>query len=500
MALPTRTALVVLLGGASLGIVGDAFLRRLPWGLNFPLWVLLLAGLAWVTLRAVRHHPPERPAALALGLAVLFAAGFAVRDSWFLRAWDVLAVLAALSIAVLATQGTRLATGRIRDYAGGAALAGMGLAVGAVPLLATDTPWAEITGNGRRRRMGSLLVGSILAIPVALVFGGLFASADPVFETVVESLFHWTADTMVSHLFVVGVCTWVAAGYLRGLIVRARMPSSDSSASRAFGMLELGIPLGLLLFLLVVFVAIQVGYLFGGNEFVQQATGPSYATYARRGFFELVAASTLVLPILLGAWWALDAERPGAMQSFRALAVAILVLVGMVMISALTRMRLYVIAYGLTEDRLYATAFMLWIGFVLGWFGWTVLRARPAPFAFGSVVSGFLVLAGLNIVNPDALIVRTNMERAAAGMAFDVAYIDGLSADAAPALLSRWPALTESDRCRLRQGFLAREVRADGDWRSWNIARWRARREMERSGVTPGEAVACATASPPPTD
>lgn len=501
MTLPARPALTILLGAALLGILGDALLRHSPWGVNFALWIFFLAAVAWVALRTGRNGP-ERSITLALGLAVLFAAGIALRDSGFLRTWDLLAVLAALSLATLASRGARLATGRVRDFAGGAALTGLGLTVGAVPLLTSDTPWTELTGRSGRRRMVSLLVGTILAVPVAIVFGGLFSSADPVFETVVDALFGWDLDRILSHLVVGGLCAWIAAGYARGLIVRDRIAATDFSAGRAFGILELGIPLGLLLFLLVVFVAIQVGYLFGGNEFVQQAAGPTYASYARRGFFELVAASALVLPILLGAWWALDTERPDHIQSFRALALTILLLVSLVMVSALARMRLYLTAYGLTEDRLYATAFMLWIGFVLAWFAWTVLRARPEHFAFGSIVSGFALLVGLNVLNPDALIVRTNVARAARGQAFDVSYVDRLSADAVPVVVGAWDGLSPEDRCTLARGLLSRTgtltttqtntgsttltvalSRDPPDARTANVGRWRARRTVRASGI-----------------
>jgi len=64
------------------------------------------------------------------------------------------------------------------------------------------------------------------------------------------------------------------------------------------------------------------------------------------------------------------------------------VLTGVVMLSALDHMRLYVDANGLTELRVYTTAFMLWIGFILVWFARTILHNRHARFAFGLLLSG----------------------------------------------------------------------------------------------------------------
>src|SRR5439155_810596 len=82
---------------------------------------------------------------------------------------------------------------------------------------------------------------------------------------------------------------------------------------------------------------IQLRYFFDGAELVQSATDLTYAEYARRGFFELVAASGLVLPFLLGADWLLrDASREHQ-RTLRQLSGLLLALLGVVMASALQR-------------------------------------------------------------------------------------------------------------------------------------------------------------------
>src|SRR5207302_4387288 len=109
------------------------------------------------------------------------------------------------------------------------------------------------------------------------------------------------------------------------------------------------------------------------------------------------------------------------------------------MASALERMRLYVDAYGLSQIRLYSTAFMLYLAGVCAWFGWTTLRGLPRRFAFGALVQAFAMLGGLHLVNPDALIVRTNLARPPAERPFDGWYAASLSADAVPLLLDALP-------------------------------------------------------------
>ena len=74
--------------------------------------------------------------------------------------------------------------------------------------------------------------------------------------------------------------------------------------------------------------------------------------------------------------------------------------------------------YGLTEERLYATAFMGWLAAVFLWFAATVMAGRRERFAFGAIVAGFLLVIVLSALNPDALIARTNLARAKTGRPF----------------------------------------------------------------------------------
>jgi hypothetical protein len=166
------------------------------------------------------------------------------------------------------------------------------------------------------------------------------------------------------------------------------------------------------------------------------------------------------------------------------MASGLLILIGLIMLSALHRMSLYVDAYGLTQDRFYATALMAWVGVVLVCFATTVLRDRRRLFAFGAVASGFALLALLNAVNPDAVIARVNMSRVEAGHDLDIQYIQRLSADATPELLRGLDALSQDDRCVVLKSTQERlSGTRDRDWRSWNLGRWRARRALEKSSA-----------------
>jgi hypothetical protein len=161
----------------------------------------------------------------------------------------------------------------------------------------------------------------------------------------------------------------------------------------------------------------------------------SYADYARRGFFELVTVAALVLPVLLSANVLLRRDTPSAQRVYRTLSLTLIGLLGVIMYSALARMRLYQAVYGFSTDRLYATVFMAWLVVVFGWFAVTVLRGRDARFLIGVLVSAWGCLAALNVGNPAAFVARANIARAEQGKELDVNYLVRLGADAAPALV-----------------------------------------------------------------
>jgi hypothetical protein len=138
-------------------------------------------------------------------------------------------------------------------------------------------------------------------------------------------------------------------------------------------------------------------------------------------------------------------------------------------------MRLYTEEYGLTELRLYTTAFMLWITAATVWYLAMVLRDRRERFLFGALAAGLVVAGILNAINPDDLIVRTNAARQQSPTGFDGAYVTMLSADAAPALIDVLPLVPEYQRVMLARRLVERwDASQQEDWRTWNYGRWRA--------------------------
>lgn len=486
----TKLGLGLLGAALALGLLGDLLLRATPWGINVLLWVAILVGAAmalwsWGRLEAAGGGRWLVP------VAVFFAAAVAWRDSPVVASLDVLAVLVALSLAAYRARRGGLQLSGISEYVLGGIYAGTLSAAGPLPVMVREVRWREVARGRWRGPALAATRGMFLAVPLLLVFGGLFAAADAVFETLVVDLFGFDVAELFGHVFLTLFVAWVVAGLL-WVALLASNPESlalPRPAALSLGVVEVGVVLGLLDALFLAFVAIQVRYLFGGAGRVVETAGLTYAEYARRGFFELVTVTALVLPLLLLSHWLLRAGNRAHERVFGLLSGAMVVLLFVIVASALQRMYLYTQEFGLTELRLYTTIFMAWLSVVLVWFVLTVLRGRRDTFALGFLATGFAAILVINALNPDALIARVNVDRMEAGERFDAYYLTGLSADAVPVMIEALPTMDEADR-RIVEADLeafSRWSRGSRDWRTWNLSRTRALALVDAEMGTPEE-------------
>jgi hypothetical protein len=142
-----------------------------------------------------------------------------------------------------------------------------------------------------------------------------------------------------------------------------------------------------------------------------------------------------------------------------------------VLVSALSRLRLYEEAFGLTRPRLLAEAVAVWLGglFALLLAAGLVGRLRRvlAPVAIAGTGLALLVFS---LLDPDGLIAQRNVERWRDTGRIDLGYLRTLSADAVPELASLPASL---------RGFalepLRSELAGDEPWSSFNLSRRRAR-------------------------
>ena len=465
-----------------LGIAADLLLRD-P-GLSFPICVALVAAsyaaLAWREARVI-----EREVVFWLALGVVFASCFAWRASDELQFMNVVASVGSLGMAAVASAspGAALFAKRLRDTVWAAVGAARCVALGFLPVAAR----AFATRDVRERttsRVVPALRAAFIAFTILVVFGSLLRGADPLLASLI-ALPDVDMGELLSHVFVIGLFTWLVGGWARGALAVDVSPTrAPDTLPFRFGALDVNTALGTLIVVFAAYVASQLGWFFGGESFLHERTGLTVATYARQGFFELVTAVALVLPVLV-------ATRAGVPRGSRLahrhtmLSLPLIAFLGATVISGAARMRLYVHYYGLTTDRLYPFIFMGWLALVLAWFACTVLRDWPRPFVAGTLLSGASMLAALNVANPDLFVARVNLGRAAHSMRtesqLDLGYLATLSGAVPLAVTATLAPINEAlptaGRCQSATELLRRwgptsssVVRRENApaWRGWN--------------------------------
>jgi len=288
----------------------------------------------------------------------------------------------------------------------------------------------------------AILRGVLITIPLLLIFGLLLASADTIFSELLSSAFKWIRtdffDDILQHAMIILLLTWLSAAALWHALAKSGEQLAiepDQPLFKPFlGMTETTIVLVSLNLLFATFLAVQFRYFFAGSANVS-IDGFTYAEYARRGFFELVAVALIAGALYFGLASFTKRATDGKKRLFSVLAGLLLAQVGVMLVSAFQRLRLYEQAYGFTSTRLAAHVFMVFIGLLL--LAMVIMELKNAFRRLGLVmVLGLLAFALVMVgINEDALIATQNIERAIEGEELDADYlVYSLSNDAVPAL------------------------------------------------------------------
>ena len=463
---------IPVVGGALLAGVGfDLLAFDRPHGPGLAIACLLMTAVVWWTLAMVGGPDRETTAVLTATAAIALVPVW--RSATPIVVLSAMLWLALLSVSVRRSRSISVSGWTTGSYVRAAIEAVA--ALGEPFLLASE----DLAGLGRSRtskltRILPLVRGLALGTVVVGFFAVLFGSADPIFAQILSDAFDvdFSLERIIRFGTVAGAVAWWTAGMAR----RAARPGQDHKPVRpsGHGLIESRVILGTLNGLFALFLAVQSEYLFVG------AVGRidlGYAEYARRGFFELVTVAVCVAGLVLTVDWVVS-RRDRILDMLHVVLVA---QTFAVMASAVVRMKAYTDAFGLSELRFYTSVFMLWTASVLIAMVVTVLRNRRDAFALAAAIWAMCVVVGLVVANPDGLIARVNLDRARSGAELDLAYLEQLSADAVPTVVSRHESASETQAAQT--GTLLESWRADLEthaaehgWRSWSIGDARAAR------------------------
>ena len=448
-------------------------------GINWALWTgAAVAGL--LVFSRPRGHPP-RTVLIMGGASIVIAGAAAVTASPGLWALICLAIVFFLAMQMLLTAGltSRSITAR---FAATAPL--LALRIAAVHAMRRGV---EATHLIRSTRARAWVRGLAITLPVVVGFALLLAGADPVFAAWRDLVASW--EVVPRLVFFMALLVVVLGAYGYASIESGSSPAMQGKApDRWLGSTERFILLAGVAALFWLFLAVQLGYLFGNLPRIP-ASGITFAEYARRGFGELtiVASASALLIVVSERYGNDDGREPMLRLLTFAVIAAVLVLLG----SAFRRVWLYEAAYGFTTARLYAQVYMCAVAVGLAMLALEVAGDFDAGRVFRRAAAAAAILfIALIYWNHEAWIASRNMDRFASTGKLDVAYLTReLSPDAIPAIAERLPALPEPVRSEIRHAVLERYAAGDEGrqrtWFEWNLASSRARQALNAGFASP---------------
>jgi uncharacterized protein DUF4153 len=486
----------LLAAGLLIGALAELVLDGPAFGVNIAIVVASLLGSGWL-LRRPGRAPDPLDAWLPI-TALALATFVAVRGDPFMALVDTMGALAFTGASLVAFSGLPVTRRSASVVAVMATMTLEAAVAGTARVIRAIRPMTSL----RSIRIPSALIplgrGLLLAFPIAVIFAFLFASADPIFRQTMNDVLGWNPDLgeLPGRFLFVVACAWFAAGLLS--VSAVGIPEVSRSSLGAAARTGIVVPAGRLgaaeaLVVLVVidaivglFVGLQIAYLFGGQNTIL-AAGMTYSDYARRGFFELVAAACLAGAVVV----VLEATVARRSRPYLVALLGLLALTAVVLVSAAVRLRLYQDAYGWTELRLYVLTTIVSLAAALALMTGLALADRMRWLGHGLAVIGVVALVALNLLAPSGFVAARNVERvinpalvAPGGhTGLDAGYLGVLPDDAVPILVEALPALP----ARERQAVLAilrerkAELAADPVFASpaaWNLGRERARASL----------------------
>ena len=470
-----------LLAAAVVGIVAQALFVGLAFGVNVVVATALVLAAAATLGRLAGRRPDPLDGWLPIA-AGLVAAGTALRSDDTLMFLDAVTAATLVGASVAAFAGAAVTRRSTLAIVGLGSVVLLWVTIGILRLSET----ARRPGPDRPRRSLSapargVVRGLALAVPLLLVFGLLFASADAIFASFAGHLVDWQVDLgeLPLRTGVAFLIAWVVAGLLavatgigeirlpsdahateplagapppmQSLGAMVATPAPAAAATPRLGTVEALTILVAVDALFALFVGLQLAYLFGGLD-TMAAGGITYASYARRGFFELVAVTCLAGCVVVGLH-AVVAERT---RAFVAASLALAGLTAIVLVSAAFRLALYQDAYGWTELRLYVAATIVWLAIGIAAAAVLLVRDRMRWLGHAMAIGAIAVLVVMNAIGPQRVVAEANVARLLdpslvppdGRQGIDLDYALTLGHDADPSLVAALPALTGSDRER----------------------------------------------------
>jgi hypothetical protein len=348
-----------------------------------------------------------------------------------------------------------------------------------------DTPESN---KGRVKVLPKVLLGILISIPVLAIIIWLLSSADIIFKDLFLNI---PISKIIKHFLVIFIVSVYATAFLWALAKASREEEKPKYGKIKwilfFDPVILLTILVLVNVIYAIFSVIQFTYLFGGSSFVMPSSY-TYAEYARRGFFELVAVSIINFGILIFGKTFVKKDNKKIYVAVKIFLTLLVIFTLVLLVSAFYRMLVYEQAYGFTYLRIFVQTFMIML-FFLSIANIIYIWKPDFPVIKSYFIISLTIYIIMNFANVDVIIAENNINRYFESGQIDMNYLKGLSYDAVPVmqrLLTSGSYKSESEKRRISGEILEHfeqkksELEDQKSWQSFNISRYRAEKVIDR--------------------
>ena len=279
----------------------------------------------------------------------------------------------------------------------------------------------------KKSKTAFVLLGVLIGLFLLCFILPLLASADPVFEHLLNQIFDriFLGITLPDQIILVILMFCWGLLFFPALFsaVRKKEIKEEQKDLRSLEPVVAITALSVIGVVYLIFCVIQISYLFAGGMTLPDDY--TYSGFAREGFFQLLFVSALNLVLVL---FCLELFRNH--KILKCLLTFISGCTYIMIISSACRMYLYIEAYGLTRLRVLVLAALLVIALILGGMIRNIYREGFPLFRF-SVAVITVVYVILSLSRMDAWIAEYNISRKGFDITPENTYLLSLSADAA---------------------------------------------------------------------
>lgn len=288
--------------------------------------------------------------------------------------------------------------------------------------------------NFKNSKYSGVIKGVVISIPLLILLIVLLSSADEIFASIFED----TINNMINAISLIrtgGILLKLVVFALVFVYIYYLFSSFKFMVKRTYKMTVTKLDKSMVNTILVlvnvlylVFTYVQIKYLYikVSNFNLSPA---EYSSYARNGFFQLIAV--VVLNIMIILYFKNRIDNSKLTCSLNTLMTILSFNMGL---ASLYKMRLYIREFGMTQLRFVTSVFMIFILIMLVLIAISLWK-KIELFKY-CIIIGSIIYLGINFCNMDKMIAEYNLN--AKGKGVDIEYLSTLSLDSYDVVLKAY--------------------------------------------------------------